>query len=519
MADVLAVLSILAAMPASAQDIALGLGTAVTSIDPHFHNLASNIKIAMHIFEPLVDQDERQRAVPRLATAWKTIDDTTWEFTLRRSVHFHDGQEFGAEDVAATLRRVPWVPNSPNSFATYTRAITETIIVDPYTVRFRTASPYPLLPNDLSSVEIVSRRYEHAPTADFNSGQAAIGTGPYRFVAYLPGDRITLQRNDAYWGTKPQWQNVTLRIITNQPSRVAALLAGDVQAIDDVPPSDMPKLQADPAVTVLRGQSNSVLFLHMDQFRDQTPFATDKAGAPLPANPFKDRRVRMAISKAINRTALVERVMEGAAVPAASLLANGFFGSSPRLKLDTYDPDEARRLLVEAGYPNGFALTIHGPIGRYVNDNLVLQAIAPMLVRIGIDTKVVVLPWATFITQGSAPTYAYSMILIGNSATTGEASFGLRVQFATVDVQKGMGGSNRARYSNPQVDEVLGRAMATIDDAKREALLQEVSEIAMHDQAIVPLFHQDNIFATRKGLLYTPRTDGYMAAYMIRPAN
>jgi peptide/nickel transport system substrate-binding protein len=126
---------------------------------------------------------------------------------------------------------------------------------------------------------------------------------------------------------------------------------------------------------------------------------------------------------------------------------------------------------------------------------------------------------ATFITQASPPTYAYNKILIGNSATTGEASFGLRVQFATVDPQKGMGRSNRARYSNPQVDALLDRATATIDDTRCEALLQEVAEIAIHDQAVVPLFHQDNIFATRKGLQYTPRTDGYMAAYMIRPAN
>ena len=231
------VVTVLAAPAATAQEIALGLGTAVTSIDPHFHNLASNIKIAMHIFEPLVDQDALQRPVPGLASAWQAIDDTTWEFKLRNGVRFHDGQEFLPEDVVATLSRVPWVPNSPNSFATYTRAIIETIIVDAHTVRFRTAAPYPLLPIDLSSVEIISRRHERAPTAEFNSGQATIGTGPFRFVAYLPGDRVTLQRNDAYWGVKPHWQNATLRLITNHPSRVAALLADDVQAIDDVPPS------------------------------------------------------------------------------------------------------------------------------------------------------------------------------------------------------------------------------------------------------------------------------------------
>ncbi len=507
----------LAAAPAEAQDLAIGLGTAVTSIDPHFHNLNSNIKISVHIFDRLVDQDAQQVPVPALATSWKAIDDTIWEFKLRPGVRFHDGVPFGPEDVAATLRRVPWVPNSPNSFVTYTRAITETVIVDPTTVRFRTATPYPLLPVDLASVNITSRRQEQASTADFNSGAAAIGTGPFRFVEYLPGDRINLVRNDDWWGGRVPWQKVSLRIITSHPSRVAALLAGDVQAIDDVPPSDVGKLAADPGVSVVRGRSNSVLFLHMDQFRDQAPFVTDKSGAPLAHNPFKDRRVRQAISKAINRQALVERIMEGAAVPAASLLAEGFFGSSAKLKPDAYDPDGARRLLAEAGYPNGFAVTLHGPIGRYVNDNLVAQAVAPMLVRVGIDTKVVVQPWAPFIAAAGAPGYAYSFMLIGNSATTGEASFGLRVQFATVDVAKGMGGSNRARYSNPLIDQLIDRAMATIDDTRRESLLQEISEVAMADQAVVPLFHQDNIFATRRGLAFRARADGLMPAYEIRP--
>jgi peptide/nickel transport system substrate-binding protein len=296
---------LLLAAPAAAQDISIGLVTAVTSIDPQFHNLASSIKISMHMQEPLVGQDERQRLTPALATEWKAIDDTTWEFRLRCNVRFHDGSEFDASEVTATLSRVPWVPNSPNSFVTYTRVITQAIVVDPYTIRFRTAAPYPLLPNDLASVYIISRRDERASTADFNSGKASIGTGPFRFVEYLPNDRIVLERNDDHWGAKPYWRNATLRIITEQPSRVAALLAGDVQAIDDVPPTDMAKLQADPAVSVSRAQSNSVLFLHMDQFRDRTPFATTKSGQPLAANPFKDRRVRLAISKAINRKALV----------------------------------------------------------------------------------------------------------------------------------------------------------------------------------------------------------------------
>jgi peptide/nickel transport system substrate-binding protein len=500
---------------ARAQDITIGLSSAVTSLDPHFHNLSSNFNLDLNIFDRLVDQDTQQHLQPGLATAWRAIDDTTWEFTLRPGVTFQDGSKFGAEDVAASIRRVAWVPNSPGSFLVYTRAITDTTIVDDHTIRFKTATPYPLLTVDLSSIDIVPRADEHAPTADFNNGRAAIGTGPYSFAEYVPGDHLVVRRNPAYWGPKPAWDRATLRIIPVNAVRIAALLAGDVQAIDSVPPSDVAQLRTNPAVTVTSVLANTVLFLHMDSFRAQTPFATDKAGAPLPANPFRDLRVRQALSKAINRDALTQRIMEGTAVPASQLLANGFFGVSPKLKPDTYDPAAARRLLADAGYPNGFALTIHGPNDRYVNDEKVLQAIAPMLVRVGIETKVVTEPWSVFITQASAPNYAYSVFLIGNGATTGEAS--LRAQFATVNFKTGMGSSNRARYSNPQVDEVLGRAMATVDDAKRDLLLQQAAEIAMADQAVVPLFYQQNLFATRKGLNFPARADGYMAAYMVRP--
>ena len=465
----------------------------------------------------MINQDEHQRPQPGLATSWRTLDDTTWEFTLRQGVLFHDGSPFGAEDVAASIRRVAWVPNSPGSYLVYTRAISEMVIVDDHTIRFKTSTPYPLLPVDLSSIDIVPRGLEHAPTADFNNGRAAIGTGPYRFVSYAQGERVVLRRNDTYWGEKPAWERATIRMIPADAARVAALLAGDVQAIDNVPPSDAAQLRSNPAVHVASIRSNSVLFLHMDSFREQTPFITDKTGAPLPHNPLRDVRVRRAISKAINRTALTERLMEGAAAPAGQLLADGFFGSSPKLKPDAFDPAAAKQLLAEAGYPDGFALTIYGPNDRYLNDAKVLQAIAPMLTRVGIDTKVVTEPWSVFITQAGAPIYAYSVFLIGNSATTGEASFGLRAQFATVDFKNGMGSSNRARYSNPEVDQVLGEALRTVDDAKREALLQKVAEIGMADQAVVPLFYQDNVSATRRGYRFAPRADGFMAAFMIKP--
>ena len=503
---------------AAAQELNVGLSGAVTSIDPHFHNLSPNTNIAIHIFNALILKDEHQKLIPGLATEWKPVDDTTWEFKLRKGVKFHDGSEFTADDVVATLKRVPWVPNSPSSFRIYTQGVTGWEILDPYTIRFKTAKPYPLLPNDLSVVAIISKKYEQAPTGDFNAGRAAIGTGPFKFVEFVPGDHISLVRNDAYWGPKPAWQRVTLKQISNNSARVAALLAGDVQIIEQVPSTDYAKLKSNHDVVISQIGGNRLIYLAMDSFRDQSPFVTDKSGAVLPNNPLKDVRVRHALSKAINRPAIVDRIMEGVALPAGGLLPEGFFGSSPNLKPDAYDPEGARKLLTEAGYPNGFGLTIHGPNDRYLNDEKILQAIGPMFNRVGIDTKVVTQPWATFATQSSAPTYAYSVMLVGWGADTGEVSSPLRSLIATVNKDAGMGGSNRGRFSDPKVDALLAKALATVDDGKRDKLLQETTELAMTDQAIIPLQYQTNVWATRKGYVYAPRADEYTLAQSVKPA-
>src|SRR3954471_17960781 len=244
---------------AGAQDLTVGLSANVTSIDPHFHNLSPNSAVATHIFDRLVLRDDHQRLVPGLATEWTAIDEKTWEFKLRRGVKFHDGSDFTADDVVSTLKRVPWVPNSPSSFRIYTQAIAGWEILDPYTIRLKTANVYPLLPADLSGVFVTSKKFETAPTGDFNAGRAAIGTGPFRFVEYVPGDRIVLARNDNYWGAKPAWQRATLKLITNNSARVAALLAGDVQMIEQVPSADHTRLKTNPAISISQIVGNRII--------------------------------------------------------------------------------------------------------------------------------------------------------------------------------------------------------------------------------------------------------------------
>jgi len=506
---------LLTVLPGRAAELVIGLGADVTSIDPHFVNLAPNNSIAEQLFDSLVRRDARQRLTPGLAESWRSVDDLTWEFRLRKGVKFHDGSDFTAEDVVFTLDR-PATIKGPGGFTVYTRPITGKIVVDPYTIRLKTAAPYPNMPIDMSGLVVVSSRAaKGAGTEDFNSGKAAVGTGPFKFVRYAKGDRVELARNDAYWGAKPAWEKATFRLITSDPSRIAALLAGDVQMIEIVPTADYAKLKGNKDISIFVTASNRMIHLHLDSNRDRSPFVTDKAGKPLEKNPLKDARVRHAISKAINRAAIVERVMEGLAIPAGQLVPEGFFGYIPALKPEAYDPGGARKLLAEAGFPDGFGLTLHGPNNRYINDEQIVQTVAQMLARVGIVARVETMPMSVY--TGRATRTEFSAALLGWGVSTGEASYPLRSLLATWNKEKGFGPWNFGRYSNPKMDRVLERALATVDNARREKLLQEATRLALADHGLIPLHYQVNTWAARRNLTYVPRTDERTYAHEVKP--
>ena len=501
-----------------AKDVSIGLQAAITSLDPHFHNLTPNNSLSLHIFEPLIARDENQKMVPALAVSWKALDDLTWEFKLRKNVHFHDGSAFTADDVVFTLKRVPNVPNSPSSFATFTKPITDVKVVDAHTIIFKTATPHVLLPSDLASVMIVSKLHgEKSTTEDYNSGKAAIGTGPYKFFEYVPNQRVVLKANYGYWGGEEPWDKITFKMLTNSAARVAALLSGDIQMIETVPTADIANLEMNKNYNVVSKVSNRVIYVHMNQSTEKSPpFVTDKAGKPLDKNPFRDARVRKALSIAINRDAIVDRVMEKKAVAAAQLLPDFFYGTSKKLKPSKYDPEGAKKLLAEAGYPNGFALTVHGPNNRYINDDKVAQAIAQFYSRIGLDTKVETLPASVYFTRATKLEFGY--MVLGWGTESGEQGSALRSLLATHDLAKGMGVTNRGRYSNPEFDKVLSQALVTMDDKKREALIQQAAEMAMNDVGLIPLHYEVSTWATTKSFRYSPRTDQYSLAMGIKPA-
>ena len=503
----------------AAQDLRMALSSEPSAMDPHFHNLGPNNALTSHVFDRLVLFDPKHKPIPGLATSWKTVDDNTWEFKLRTGVKFHDGSPFTADDVIFSMERAPNVENSPGSFALYVRGKTFSK-VDDFTVRVTTKEPYPLMPNDMATVAIISKKAATgAKTDDFNSGKAAIGTGPYKFSEFVKGDRYILVRNDDYWGGKPKWGKVTIRPIKTGPARVAALLAGDVDVIEEVPTTDIQRLQKEGKVEIAQGISNRVIYFHMDHWRDETPFITANDGSTI-KNPLKDVRVRKALSKAINRTAIVDRLMEKAALPASQFLAEGFFGISPNLKVEPFDPDGAKKLLAEAGFPKGFKLTLHSPNGRYINDARMAEAVAQMFTRIGVETKVETMPPAVFFSRASAGAGGnpeFSFILVGWGSGTGEVSSPLKSLVATFNKAKGMGTANRGRYSNPELDKVIDQALATVDDEKRGALLAKASEIAINDGAVIVSHYQLNTWATRKGLKYEPRTDEYTIAQGVSP--
>ena len=370
MAALLAAAIAFSAAAASAQELKIGLKTEPSSLDPQYHALNPNLQIALHMFDTLVMQDENLKPKPGLALSWKPVGDTVWEFKLRPGVKFHDGSDFTAQDVVFTFERVAKVPNSPGPYTVYTRQMKSFEIVDPLTVRIHTDGPAPLIPLNVAALPILSHKAaagaapEGKTSAELNAGNGLVGTGPFKFVEWQRGSRIVLERNDAYWGGKPQWQKVILRPLTNNTARVAAILSGDVDLIEDPPTTDLAKLKSDPKITLARAVSNRVIYIHLDQHGDPPIGIPDTNGK----NPLMDKRVREALSLAIDRKGIVDKIMEGVALPAGDFLPYPMGGTAKDTPIDKFDPAAAKKLLADAGYPNGFSITLGAPNGRYIND-------------------------------------------------------------------------------------------------------------------------------------------------------
>jgi peptide/nickel transport system substrate-binding protein len=498
--------------PAAAQDnacrIVFAHGAAVTSIDPHFHALTPNGAVAEHIFSKMVLQDENLRVQPGLAKSWEVSaeDPKVWTFHLRDDVKWHDGTPFTADDIVYTFERVPNVPNSPSNYSLYTQHVAKIDVIDDHTIQFTTKDVFPLMPQYAALLTIISRNAsEGRSTQDFNDGIAAIGTGPYKYKEYVPGEKIVLTRNEDYWGDKPQVKEVEFRFISNNATRVAALLAGDVDVIDTVPTIDADSLAARDGIRVVSTAGVRNIFISIDQGREASPFVFDNAGKPLEKNPLLDQKVRQALSMAINRSAIVKAVMNGQAAPSGQLLPKGVMGHVEELTPLEYDAEGARKLLAEAGYPEGFQITLHGPNDRYINDAEVVQAVAQMWTRIGVKTTVDTMPSSVYFTRSGKD--EFSAGLLGWGTGSGEPDSPMVGVLASKDASRGRGTANRSLYSSPEFDALLDKALASVDIDEREGFYRDATRVAINDVSIIPLHHQYNIWAMRDGLNIIPQVD------------
>ena len=532
LATVVFALGVLAA-PASAQNLRVALSSEPTSIDPHYHDLSPNNALARHVFEALISADEQQRLVPALATAWENDGANRWVFSLRRNVRFSNGQPFTAADVIYTYCRV--LNNETaiaGSFREPLKNIRSIETPDDHTLIVTTTEPEPLLPSYLSEVAVVSRSITPAaanltfassgncgfagpwPTVSvMNEIPMAVGTGPYRYRTYTRGSAIELVRNESYWGERPAWNEVRFVPVTNAGPRLAGLLAGDYDLIENPAARDLGRLRNNPRFGFVITPSTRIIYLQMDVAREPSPFVRAEGGR----NPLRDLRVRQAINHAIDRGAIVRRIMDEAAQPAAQYLPNGMFGALQDPPPIRYDPALARRLLAEAGYPNGFALTLHATNDRYINDGQIAQAVAQMLAQVGIRVEVDAMARSIFFPRRAQREFSFALGGWG-STPSGESSSFLRYWVASTDREAGLGSSNYGGFSDPEFDRMFRQAIVTVDDARRAELLRQTVTRALEGVPYIPLHFESSIWAFRAGITYRGRVDQYTLATSAVPA-
>ncbi|KAA0892732.1 ABC transporter substrate-binding protein [Pusillimonas sp. ANT_WB101] len=514
-----------------AQTLTIALSSEPTAADPHYHKQTQNDALAAHVFESLINRTADMKMIPGLATSWENVDDLTWKLKLREGVNFSNGKPFTAQDVLFSICRT--LNNKGNisaSYTTVTKLLTDVQTPDDHTVILKTAEPFPLMPAELARQlpVIWNGIVEHgaltfAPkegcgvtgpwpaVADFNNGKFAIGTGPYTLKSYVKGTGIELERNENYWGTKPEWKTVKFVPVPSAGPRLTGLLSGDFDVIENPAARDLPRLK-DGGFEYIATPSTRLVFFQLDIGRDTSPFVKAADGK----NPLQDLRVRKAINMAIDRKVIQDRIMDGLSTPAYQYMPDGMFGALPNAPEIKYDPEGAKKLLAEAGYPDGFELTLSSTNNRYVNDGQVTQAVAQYLSRIGIKVHVDAMTASIYFPKRAKREFSFAMG--GWPSETGEASALFQLWVASTDAPKSLGTSNYGGFSNAEFDKVYRQAIMTVDPVKREKLLQQATQIALDNVPLIPLHFESSVWGFRKGLTYEGRRDQYTLAMSVHQA-
>lgn len=502
-----------------AADLKIGFNAEVTSADPHVHQL-QNRNVWMHVYEPLVKQDPQMRSVPGLARGWRSTDPTTWVFTLRPNVNFHDGSSFDAEDAKASIDRARNLQGL-RTLKGYLRDIASVTVLDAMTLQVKTFAPTPAMPDNLSLVPIIPKELANASEESFGQGKSAIGTGPYKFGEYVRGQKVVLVRNDQYWNGKEPWERVHFEFLLKEPARASALLSGTVDVINGTTASIVEAIARSDKLAHVGTVSYMLNFLWFDH-KPTTPFVTDASGKPFAANPLRNVKVRQAMSLAINRELIARRVMKGDAVPAGQLIPAGFFGYDAAIAAPAGDIAKAKALLAEAGLPQGFNLTLHCPNDRYLNDAKVCEAIGQMFAQVGIKTDVqtmpfaVLQPWAISTPKGKPD---LSVAMHGFGALFGDSAQPLMALARSREAKTGAGANNYGYFSSAAMDEVIDKANHTISPSEREELLRKGARMVADEVPVIPIHHLKASYAFKKGLVVNTRSDGFIFAMDVREAS
>jgi len=477
-----------------------GINVAVAAppqtMNPHGSDSDCNMSVMGNIFEGLLYRDVAGKLVPGLATSWERVDNLTWRFTLRKGVKFHNGNDFTWEDVKFSLERLkePYPVSEMLAFGGTIKSV-KIVNNDPWTIDVKTTISVPYFAQNLHQIFIMDK--ESTETRSIGEiGQNPIGTGPYKFVEWVKGSYLKLTANENYWGEVPSIKNAEITPITDPSTRLAAITTGQVDILQDIPTELFETIANNSNIEVITRPARRAIYLG---FRNEPGF------------PVSDIRVRKAIYLAINEDEIIEKIMFGHAFPAAQIPDPPTVGYDSSLKRLSYNLEEAKSLLAEAGYPDGFKIKLSGPNDRYVRDAQICEAIAKQLAKVGIKVELDIKPKAIFFPEVNE--HKLDFYLFG--WFDGAYDFGRSViqLLLSVNEEKGWGQFNGASYSDPTLDKLFEESSEIVDPALRAEKLKLLNRTAMEEKiAAIPLHYQEDSYAVYKGrgIEFTPRADTWI---------
>ena len=495
---------------ASAQTVRIANQGDALSMDPHSLNETLQLSVTGNVYEPLVGRNKDLSLTPMLATSWKQTSPTVWRFELRKGVQFHDGTPFSADDVVFSLARTQVEGSDMKS---YTNDFKEVRKIDSHTVEIETKTPFPILPDVLSLVYIMSKKWcetnqatvpvDRRKGVENTASFKANGTGPFRVRERQPNVRTVFTRNGSYWGKiEGNVTEVVFTPIGNDATRVAALLSGEVDVMEPVPVQDIDRVNSSANTRAITGPELRTIFLGMDQKRDELLYSNVKG-----KNPFKDKRVRQAFYQAIDIKGIKKTVMRGASNPSAQLVGPGINGFQPEMKRLPYDVEAAKKLMAEAGYPNGFEVSMNCPNDRYVNDGRICQTVAANLSRINVKINLQAETKGTYFPKVLRRDTSFYML--GWTPATYDAHNAMNAIMRCVD-DKGAGQFNLGAYCNPKVDELTLKVQAETDKNKRNAYIKEAFDLHAADVGHIPLHQQALAWGVNKKVKLVQLADNFM---------